>query len=72
MKKGGNMVEQITGVVFILISIWEFYSIRDVFLNTKRHGTESTSHFLSLALWSGILFGLAMFGFGIALLFKQI
>lgn len=33
-------MEQITGVILILISFWEFYSVRGVFLNSKRHGTK--------------------------------
>ncbi|WP_338143464.1 immunity protein [Weissella paramesenteroides] len=66
------LAEQITGVILILISFWEFYSVRGVFLNSKRHGTKSTSHLLPAALWSGIVFGVAMLGFGMALIFKQI
>ncbi len=64
-------MNQIFGVILIIVSFWEFYSVCRLFINTKKHATESTSRFLPLALFSGFFFGIIMLGSGIAFILNQ-
>lgn len=50
------MMEQLTGVVGILLGIWEIYAVYKAFKDTKQRGNKNTSTFLPLALWSGFSF----------------
>ena len=61
------MMEQLTGVVGILLGIWEIYAVYKAF---KQRGNKNTSTFLPLALWSGVVLALAFIGIGIALVMK--
>lgn len=63
------MMEQLTGVVGILLGIWEIYAVYKAFKDTKQRGNKNTSTFLPLALWSGVV--LAFIGIGIALVMKM-
>ena len=64
------MMEQLTGVVGILLGIWEIYAVYKAFKDTKQRGNKSTPTFLPLALWSGVVLALAFIGIGIALVMK--
>lgn len=64
------MVERICGVISILIGIWQFYAVFRAFQGIKQNATKSTSGFLPIAYFSGLVFGLIMFVLGIKLLFK--
>ncbi|SCB79002.1 hypothetical protein [Weissella bombi] len=64
------MFERICGVIGILIGIWQFYAVFRAFQEVKQHATKSTSSFLPIAYFSGLIFGVVMFIFGILLLFN--
>lgn len=66
----GYMVEQLCGIIAIILGIWEIYSVHKTFSEVKRHGNENTSGFLPLALWSGIVVSLAFIIIGICLILK--
>ena len=65
-----KLMEQLTGVVGILLGIWKRYAVYKAFKDTKQQGNKSTSTFLPLALWSGVVLALAFIGIGIALVMK--
>lgn len=64
------MVEQLCGIIAIILGIWEIYSVYKAFYEVKRHGNENTSVFLPLALWSGIVMSFAFVIIGICLILK--
>lgn len=45
------MMEQLTGVVGILLGIWEIYAVYKTFKDTKQQGNKSTSTFLPFYHW---------------------
>ncbi|WEV39818.1 immunity protein [Lactobacillus sp. ESL0681] len=59
-------MERFTGIVVVLLSIWEFYTVYGAFKAVKKVGT--TSRFLPLALWSGTFLGIVFLGIGIRLI----
>lgn len=72
MKRGILMVETIVGFILIVLGVYEFYAVINVFKYTKKHGNKNTSPFLPLGLYSGSVFGLTLVGFGLALIFHLI
>ncbi|HJE96068.1 MAG TPA: immunity protein [Ligilactobacillus acidipiscis] len=61
-------MKKLSGILFILIGIWEFYAVYQSFKNVQKKGNENTSGFMPLSLWSGGVFGLIMIGIGTTLL----
>lgn len=46
----------VIGVIFLLLSIWQFIMAKRAFKNLKQNGDEGTSPFIMFGLWSGLLF----------------
>ncbi|RXT18507.1 hypothetical protein BVJ53_13475 [Lacticaseibacillus chiayiensis] len=65
------MVESFAGVICIIIGAYEWFLCYRSFGNLKKHGNASTSPFILLSFWSAAVFGLALVGIGIALVFRS-
>lgn len=46
------------GVIFLLLSIWQFIMAKRAFTNLKQHGDKGTSPFIMLGLRGGIVFAI--------------
>lgn len=66
------MVEQITGVILLVLAGYQLYSTYKIFDHTKTKGDKNTSPFLPFSLWSSIIFSLALISIGISFMFKLI
>ncbi|KRN62360.1 hypothetical protein IV83_GL000237 [Pediococcus inopinatus] len=66
-----SLVERLTGVVALLLAIWQFYSVYRTFRHLKQHGGKETSSFILVSLWSAAFFGLIMVFIGFMLMLKQ-
>ncbi|WEV51545.1 immunity protein [Lactobacillus sp. ESL0731] len=64
------MIAKISQIIIVLLGVWELYAVYKTYHGAKVHGGKSTSAFLPLALWSGIVFGFALIGSGLAFLFS--
>lgn len=49
-------VRYVFGVIFLLLSIWQFIMAKRAFTSFKQHGEKGTSPFIMLGLWSGVGF----------------
>ncbi|MHC5252386.1 hypothetical protein ACYRFS_00200 [Listeria kieliensis] len=59
------------GSIFLLISIWQFFVTWRTFINIKKSGDETTSPFITLALWNSLSFAIIFFTVGIGCFFSD-
>ncbi|KFO17979.1 hypothetical protein NQ080_12590 [Enterococcus faecium] len=49
------------GIVFSLLSLWQFIVFKRAYTQLKQNGDKDTSPFIMLGLWSGLLFVIVFF-----------
>ncbi|MDO4680995.1 MAG: hypothetical protein Q4A55_07100 [Aerococcus sp.] len=65
------MLETLAGFGAILLACYQFYAVRRNYVYVKEHGNKSTSPFIMMSLWSGLLFGIALLIVSIPLIFRM-
>lgn len=66
------MLQTITGIVVILIGLWQLYVTYRGFKHTKEHGNASTSPFSALTFYFSGGFGVILLGIAVGLLTNQL
>lgn len=59
------------GIVFLVLSIWQFIMCKQAFKNLKEKGNKSTSPFIMLSLWSGLLLAIIFLGIALSCIFGK-
>lgn len=59
------------GCIFLLLSVWQFLMFKRSFTHFKQEGDKSTSPFIMLSLWNGLLFAIIFFGVALSCFFTD-
>lgn len=62
----------ILGIIVLCGSLWEFWSAYKSIRTVRHNGTQGTSAFIVMGIWSGFMFGLILFGLSFALMFPKV
>ncbi len=64
--------ENVLGLVFILLGIWQFIAFFRAFKAFRKHTIQGTSGFAAYAYWSGLIYAFIFLGMGISLIFNKL
>ncbi|MCP0886684.1 hypothetical protein LB941_04950 [Ligilactobacillus sp. WILCCON 0076] len=62
------MIIRIIGVIFTMIGVWEFYSVRKTIETVRQTKGAATTGWMPRALWGGMSFGIIIVIVGIAMI----
>jgi len=64
--------ENMIGLVFILLGIWQFVAFFKTFRAFRKHTINGTSGFAPYAFWSGLIYAFIFLGMGISMIFNEL
>ena len=59
----------IFGILFLLLGLWQLVMFKRAFSHLKHQGDKTTSPFIMLSLWSGLLFAIVFLGISFSCFF---
>ncbi|MGG5372169.1 hypothetical protein IGI67_003840 [Enterococcus sp. AZ196] len=64
-------MQYLLGVIFLLLSIWQFIMFKRAFTHLRQSADKDTSPFIMLSMWGGLVFAIILLSIAISCFFSD-